>query len=284
MQKKFKLALCQFRVIDDKLANLKAAESFITRASESNPDIIVLPEYFNCPVGMNFTEKHAELESNSESLLLISNLAKTLKKYIVAGSIPIKDESSDKFFNTSYVFDRNGSQIARHRKVHLFDIDIPGKMTYQESKTLSPGSEFTYFDTEFCRIGLGICYDVRFPEYAQILKKNYNIDMIIYPAAFNTTTGPMHWELLMRSRALDNNVHIAMCSPARNGENPNNYQCYGYSSIYDPFAKLIATTGFEEDIIFGEIDLQKNRDIEQQIPTWKQKRGDMYEIVEKSKI
>jgi len=284
MQKKFKLALCQFKVIDDKIANLKTAESFIVRASQSNPDIIILPEYFNCPVGMNYTEKHSELESDSQSLSLISSLAKSLNKYIVAGSIPIKDEASDKFFNTSFVFDRNGKQIARHRKVHLFDIDIPGKMTYQESKTLSPGSEFTYFETEFCNVGLGICYDIRFPEYAQILKKNYNIDLLIYPAAFNTTTGPMHWELLMRSRALDNNVHIAMCSPARNTENPNVYQCYGFSSIYDPYAKLIATTGFEEDIIFGEIDLQSNRDIEQQIPTWKQKRFDMYETIEKAKF
>jgi omega-amidase len=284
MQKKFKLALCQFRVIDDKIANIKTAEKFIIRASESNPDIIVLPEYFNCPVGMNFTEKHAEFESESQSLNLISSLAKSLKKYIVAGSIPIKDENSDKFYNTSYVFDTNGSQIARHRKVHLFDIDIPGRMTYQESKTLSPGCQFTYFDTEFCRIGLGICYDIRFPEYAQILKKNYNVDLLIYPAAFNTVTGPMHWDLLMRSRALDNNVHIAMCSPAQNTENPNVYQCYGHSSIYDPFAKLISTTGFEEDIIFGEIDLQKNRDIEQQIPTWKQKRVDLYEVIEKAKI
>ena len=284
MQTKFKLALCQFRVIDDKLANLKTAENFINRASESNPDIIILPEYFNCPVGMNYTEKHAELESESQSLQLISNLAKSLKKYIVAGSIPIKDDNSCKYFNTSYVFDKNGTQIARHRKVHLFDIDIPGKMTYQESNTLSPGSEFTFFDTEFCRIGLGICYDIRFPEYAQILKKNYNVDLLIYPAAFNTATGPMHWELLMRSRALDNNVHIAMCSPARNTENPNVYQCYGYSSIYDPFAKLISTTEFQEDIVFGEIDLQKNRDIEQQIPTWKQKRVDLYEVIEKAKI
>jgi len=284
MQKTFKLALCQFRVIDDKLANLKTAESFINRASEFNPDIIILPEYFNCPVGMNFTEKHAELEKDSQSLSLISSLAKSLKKYIVAGSIPIKDDSSNKYFNTSYVFDRNGEQIARHRKVHLFDIDIPGKMTYQESKTLSAGSDFTYFKTEFCNIGLGICYDIRFPEYAQILKKNYNIDLLIYPAAFNTTTGPMHWELLMRSRALDNNVHIAMCSPARNTENPNVYQCYGFSSIYDPFAKLISTTGFEEDIVYGEIDLGKNREIEQQIPTWKQKRNDMYEVVEKAKF
>ena len=101
---------------------------------------------------------------------------------------------------------------------------------------------------------------------------------MIFPAAFNTITGPMHWEILARSRALDNNVHLAICSPARNTENPNGWQSYGHSSVYDPFAKCLDTTKFDEDIVISEIDLQRNRDIEEQIPTWKQKRNDLYEV------
>ena len=108
--------------------------------------------------------------------------------------------------------------------------------------------------------------------------------MIIYPAAFNTITGPMHWDLLARGRALDNNVHLAMCSPSRNTDNPQGYQAHGFSVVYDPMAKCLGTTGFEEDIVITEIDLQKNRDIEEQIPTWKQKREDLYNISGKSKF
>lgn len=285
--KKFKIALCQLKVVDEKFTNLKTAEKFIKDSVKlGNPDIIVLPEYFNCPVGMNFTEKYAELDYNSQTLELISSLAKEHKKYIVAGSIPIKDSNSNQYFNSCFVYDRNGQNIARHNKVHLFDIDIPGKITYQESKTLSGGNNFSYFETEYCNIGLGICYDIRFPEYAQILKQKFKIDLLIYPAAFNTVTGPMHWDLLMRSRALDNNVYVAMCSPARNTEKLDSYQCYGFSSVYNPFAQLVASSekGFEEDIVFGDIDLSKNREIEEQIPTWKQKRKDMYELIEKPKF
>lgn len=282
---KFKIALCQMKVIDDKLANLKNAEKFITNSiSKANPDLIILPEFFNCPMGLSFVKKYAEEEKNSQSLSLISSLAKKHQKYIVAGSLPIKDPLNEKFFNASYTFNKNGEIVARHNKVHLFDIDIPGKMTFKESNLLSEGNNFTFFETEFCNIGIGICYDIRFPEYCQYLKKEKKIDLMIYPAAFNTVTGPLHWELLARSRALDNNVHLAICSPARNTENPDVYQSYGFSSVYDPFAKCLGTTGYEEDIVICEIDLEKNRQIEEQIPTWKQKRKDLYEIKGKAKF
>ena len=282
---KFKIALCQMKVIDNKIANLKNVEKFVNSSiQKGNPDIIVLPEFFNSPMGLSYVEKYAEEENNSETLNLLSSLAKKTEKYIVGGSLPIKDPLKNLYYNSSFIFNRKGERIARHNKVHLFDIDIPGKMTFKESNVLSCGNNFTYFETEFCNIGVGICYDIRFPEYCQWLKKEKKIDLMIYPAAFNTVTGPMHWELLGRSRALDNNIHVALCSPARNTENTKGYQSYGFSSVYDPFAKCLATTNFDEDIVISEIDLQRNRDIEEQIPTWKQKRNDLYNISGKSKF
>jgi omega-amidase len=282
---KFKIALCQLKVIDNKSANLKNVEKFINNSiQKGNPDIIVLPEFFNCPMGLSYVIKYSEEEHNSESLNLISSLAKKNEKYIVAGSLPIKDSNTNEdkksysYYNSCFIFNRKGEIIARHNKIHLFDIDIPGKMTFKESSLLSPGNNYTYFETEFCKIGIGICYDIRFPEYCQILKKEKNIDLMIYPAAFSTATGPMHWELLARSRALDNNIHLAICSPARNTENPNIYQSYGFSSVYDPYAKCLSTTSYDEDIVFADIDLKVNRDIESQIPTLKQKRNDLYEL------
>jgi omega-amidase len=273
---KFNIALCQMKVINNKKANLEKAKSMIIKSIEKyKPELVILPEYFNCPVG--FTEQHAEEESNSESLDLLSSLAKENKINIIGGSIPIKENS--KYYNTTYCFDRLGKIAARHRKVHLFDIDIPGKMTFQESAVLSSGTNFTVFEADVARIGIGICYDIRFNEYAQVLKKYFKIEMLVYPAAFNTTTGPMHWDLLHRSRALDNNVHLAICSPARNTENPKAYQVYGHSSVNDPFGKTLATTGSEEDIVVAQIDKGLTKEISDQIPTWKQKRNDMYELV-----
>lgn len=272
------------KVSEDKTANLEKAKKLILEAIEkADPELIVLPEFFNSPYGLSFFEKYAEEEENSQTLDFMSAVAKETKKYIVAGSMPTKVKNDTKFdyFNTCYAFGREGEIVAKHNKVHLFDIDIPGKISFKESEILSPGNSFTSFETDFCNIGLGICYDIRFPEYTQILKKEYDIDLMIFPAAFNTITGPLHWDLLMRSRALDNNVHIAMCSPARNTENPKGYQAYGHSSVYDPMAKILATTEHEEDIVITEVDLQKNRDIEAQIPTWMQKRNDLYGMVSK---
>jgi omega-amidase len=279
---KFKIALCQMKVVDNKSENLLKAKYMIEKAVEKyKPELIILPEYFNCPVGMGFTQIYAEEESNSPSIEILSNLAKKHKINLIGGSLPIKDPESNKFFNTTYCFNREGEIKARHRKVHLFDIDIPGKMTYQESLTLSPGKDFTVFKADIAKIGIGICYDIRFGEYAQCLKKYHEVEMMVYPAAFNTVTGPMHWELLHRSRALDNNVFLAICSPARNTENLKAYQCYGYSSVDDPFGKVISTTGFEEDVICAEIDKSLLKDIKEQIPTCKQKRDDMYELIRK---
>lgn len=283
MSSKFKIALCQMKVGENKALNLENAKKLVNQAIEQgNPEIIVLPEFFNSPYGLPFMKDYSEEENNSETLNCISELAKQTQKYIVAGTMPLREKNSEgnfNYLNTCFVFNRNGEKIARHDKVHLFDIDIPGKITFKESEVLTGGNNYTAFETEFGNIGIGICYDIRFPEYAQILKKEKKVDLIIYPAAFNTVTGPLHWDLLARSRALDNNVHVAMCSPARNTDNPNGYQAHGFSVVYDPMAKCLATTSYEQDIVITEVDLQKNRDIEQQIPTWKQKRHDMYGIV-----
>jgi omega-amidase len=278
---KFKISLIQMKVTIDKLVNLKKAEEMIqTAMTKENPQIVVLPEFFNSPYLLDTIPEYAETEDNSQTLEFLSKTAKTYKINLIGGSIPIKD--GDKYYNTSYCFDPSGNILARHRKVHLFDIDIPGGIYFQESKMLSPGNQFTVFKTDYCIIGIGICYDVRFPEYAHILKKDYGVDMIVYPAAFNTITGPMHWDLLQRARALDNNVYVAMCSPARNNEDKNiSYNVYGYSGITDPFGDIMIQTGEDEAIVTSDIDLKRISDISEQIPTLKQKRNDLYETNKK---
>lgn len=136
----------------------------------------------------------------------MSQLAQRFNVYLVAGSIPEIEEGTSKIYNTCTVYHpQSGEIIGRHRKVHLFDIDVPGKITFQESKVLSPGENLTVVRTDYCNIGIGICYDIRFPEMAQLYRQK-GCEILVYPGAFNMTTGPAHWELLQRSRALDNQV------------------------------------------------------------------------------
>ena len=275
--KLFKIALCQMKIRTDKKQNLQRAKELISTAVNIyNAQVVVLPEMFNTPLGLPFVEEYAETESSSETLKFLSEAAKEHKIYLIGGSIVEKD--NDKYYNTCYCFDRNGEIKAKHRKIHLFDIDIPNKITYKESLKYAPGKDFTVFETEFCKFGIGICYDIRFPEYAQILKTDYGVKFLVYPAAFNTVTGPMHWDLLSRSRALDNNVFLAMCSSSRNYETPEFYQAYGYSSVISPFGAILAGCTYEEDIVVSNIDLSLVDNITEQIPTFKQRRKDLYSL------
>mmetsp|Transcript_12252 Transcript_12252/g.10555 ORF Transcript_12252/g.10555 Transcript_12252/m.10555 type:complete len:133 (+) Transcript_12252:159-557(+) len=132
---------------------------------------------------------------------MLQETAKKNNIYLVGGTIPEKE--GDFIYNTSLVFDRTGQVIGKHRKVHLFDIDIPGKITFKESEYLKPGNQITIVDTEYGKIGIAICYDMRFPELALLMSKK-GAKMLVYSGCFNQTTGPLHWELILRSRALDN--------------------------------------------------------------------------------
>ena len=157
------------------------------------------------------------------------------KVWIIGGSIPERD--GDNVYNTCIVVNPEGSIVAKHRKVHLFDIDVPGKITFKESDTLSAGNQLTVFDTPFCRIGLGICYDMRFPEQSQLMK-DAGAEMIVFPGAFNLTTGPAHWELLLRGRAVDNQLYVAGVSPARNPS--SDYKAWGHSTLVSPWGKYVS--------------------------------------------
>jgi len=152
---------------------------------------------------LDYFPEYAESIPDGPSCEALANCAKEHKIYLIGGSIP--EKADDKLFNTCTVWGPTGTLLAKHRKVHLFDIDIPGKITFEESKVLTGGSQLTVVATEFCKIGIGICYDIRFPEMAQIYRQN-GCDLLIYPGAFNMTTGPAHWQLLQQGRAIDNQV------------------------------------------------------------------------------
>lgn len=273
---KIKIALCQMNVVDNKEENLKKAELMIKESVFKNSDFIVLPEMFNCPYSNDKFIEYCEEEKTSETLLKISELASDNNVYILAGSVPEKE--NDKLFNTSYLFNRNGRIIAKHRKMHLFDIDVKGKITFMESDVLTAGNEITLADTEFGKIGIGICYDVRFPELARLMV-NRGASILFYPGAFNMTTGPAHWELLFRARALDNQVFCVGVAPALNRS--ASYHSFGHSIITSPWGEIITEASEKEELIISEIDLNEIKKIREELPLLKNKREDLYKIIKK---
>lgn len=272
----FKIALVQMVVGKDKNKNLENAIRFIRKAADNGASLVVLPECFNCPYGTKYFREYAEQVGTGITSKTLSKIAKERKIYVVGGSIPELD--GDKVYNAATVWNPEGELVVKHRKVHLFDIDIKGGITFKESDVLSPGSSYSMFNNGICNIGLGICYDMRFPELAQVYRKK-GCDVLIYPGAFNMTTGPLHWELLIRSRANDNQVFVAACSPAQ--DNTSDYIAWGHSSVADPWGKVLATSEFKETIVYADLDLNTLDKVRDQIPTSKQKRYDLYDVTSK---
>ena len=179
---------------------------------------------------------------------------------------------------------------AQHRKVHLFDIDVPGKITFRESDTLSPGGALTTFDAggAFGLVGVGICYDVRFPELALLMAAR-GARLLVYPGAFNMVTGPAHWELLMRARAVDSQAFVIGASPARTDAPPAappggaarkypHYTAWGHSIVVSPWGEVLAHAAEGEALLLLDLEMSRVEEVRASLPTSKQKRPDIYTV------
>jgi len=251
--------------------------------------LVVLPECFNSPYGTSFFPKYAETllpsppsEEQSPSFHALAKLAKEAKVYLVGGSIPEYWSDTKKYYNTSLTFGPDGSLLTTHRKVHLFDIDIPGKIKFKESEVLSPGNKVTIVDLpEYGKIAIAICYDIRFPELATIAARK-DCFLLLYPGAFNMTTGALHWSLQARARAMDNQVFVGLCSPARDME--AQYNAWGHSMIVDPNAQIMAELEEKEDIVYAKLDDNKIEETRKGIPLYTQRRFDVYPDISKGDV
>ena len=242
LSKNLKVALVQLAgSTPDKAYNLNRAATFVERAMREQPDtkLVVLPECFNSPYAVDKFREYSEvISSESTSVKFLSDLARKFQITLVGGSIPELEPETNNVYNTCVIFDEQGNIIGKHRKVHLFDIDIPNGITFKESVTLSGGTQATTVTAPMGKFGVGICYDMRFPELA-MLSARQNSFAMIYPSAFNTVTGPMHWHLLARSRSIDNEIYTLLCSPARNLD--SSYHAYGHSLVVKPrLSKLVS--------------------------------------------
>ncbi|WJI08641.1 carbon-nitrogen hydrolase family protein [Methanobacterium sp. CWC-01] len=268
----FQIALCQMKVGLDKTQNVKKAVKFIRKAGEK-ADLVVLPEMFNCPYQTDQFPSYAEGADESPTLKAVSRAARDTEVYLVAGSIPERDQ--DHIYNTSFIYNPTGELIGRHRKLHLFDIDVPGQIQFKESETLTPGDQVTVVDTDFGKLGVAICYDIRFPELARLMTLQ-GAQLLVFPGAFNLTTGPAHWEILSRTRALDNQVYLATCSPAR--DEKASYVAYGHSLVADPWGEVIFQAGIGEEILYASIKASRVDEIRQELPLLKNRRRDLYTL------
>jgi omega-amidase len=281
LKQSLKLGLVQLAAGADKAHNLQNARAKVLEAAKRGAKLVVLPECFNSPYGTKYFDKYAETllpspptESQSPTFHALSQLAKEANIYLVGGSIPERDDEKKELYNTSLTFAPSGELLATHRKVHLFDIDIPGKIKFKESDVLSPGNKITIVDLpEYGKIAVAICYDIRFPELATIAARK-DAFLLLYPGAFNLTTGALHWELLARARATDNQVYVGLCSPARDMK--ADYNAWGHSMVVDPNAEVLQQLGEDEGIIVEELKAGKVEETRKGIPLYTQRRFDVY--------
>jgi len=266
-----KIALLQTPVTMDKAENLRIAAEYVRRAAEDGAALAVLPEMFCCPYDNAYFPKFAEPRGGMIWSAL-SAMARENGIALVGGSMPERD--GEKIYNTSFVFDPQGREIARHRKVHLFDIDIAGGQRFFESDTFSPGEDITLFESGGHTFGLCICFDIRFPELFRCMALK-GAEAVIVPAAFNMTTGPMHWELTFRMRAVDNQLYTLGAAPAR--DESGSYVSYANSIVCSPWGKVFARSGAEPDILSVEIDFDEVPEVRAQLPLLSARRTDIYE-------
>lgn len=230
-----RLGLCQMRVTPDKQENLRRAESCLRQAAAQGANLALLPEMFNCPYENACFPVYGE-PAGGETWQFLSGMARELGIYLAGGSVP--EIEGEAIYNTCYLFSPQGEELARHRKVHLFDIDVPGGQRFMESDTLTAGSQITVVDTALGKLGLAICFDIRFAEFFRVMG-DLGAQLILVPAAFNMTTGPLHWDLAFRMRALDQQCFVAGCSPAR--DRSASYVAYGHSLVCNPWGRSSRT-------------------------------------------
>jgi predicted amidohydrolase len=266
-----KIAAIQMCSSDKVNENLATAKKLIIEAVKGDAKLIVLPEMFAI-MGKHDQDKLAIKEDlgHGEIQGFLAEQAKAHQVWIVGGTIPIACADKNKVRAACLMYNPQGMMIARYDKIHLFDISLSEKDTYKESQTTEPGNKLVVIDTPFGKIGLAVCYDIRFPEMFRALC-NKGAEIILIPTAFTAKTGEAHWELLTRSRAVDGFCYVV--GACQGGTHANGRQTYGNSMIVEPWGSIIAKlAGTESGVIYSNIDLEHLRTIRKSIPIFEHQK------------
>lgn len=265
--RKYKVAAIQLDTKNNKPDNLMKACGFIEKASAEGAKLICFPENMNL-IGKNLGEGgNAEKIPGYTTDILIKQ-AQKYGVYIHSGSFRESIEQDSRCYNTSILIDPAGKILAKYRKIHLFDVNLPGKTVYNESGHICPGDEIAVADTELGKLGFAICYDLRFPELFRQMAAG-GAQVIFMPSDFTRATGQAHWEPLLRARAIENGCY--MIAASQTGQKPH-YESNGNSMIVDPWGNILSRAEDMEGIIYGEIDLDYLAEVRNQIPSLKNRR------------
>lgn len=246
---KFRVAAVQMVSEPEVEANLAVAGRLVAQAAGEGAQLVALPEYF-CILGLRERDKVDVRETDGHGPIqdFLAETAARNRVWLVGGSAPLECADPNKVRNTCLVFDQTGRRVARYDKIHLFGFDL-GTERFEESRSIEAGREVVTVDAPFGRLGLSICYDLRFPE---MYRKMGVVDLILVPSSFTATTGKAHWEMLLRARAVENQTYVL--APAQGGHHKNGRDTYGHSMIIDPWGKVLAVLASGPGVITAEID------------------------------
>jgi predicted amidohydrolase len=268
---RWRVAAVQMTSTDDRHRNLGVAEYLVRRAADSGAKLVALPEHFAAiPVREDYRRDAEPLDGDLARWL--RNLATELGCYILGGSFPERIPRRRVVFNTSLLLAPTGETLAAYRKMHLFDIDMPGRAVFKESRTVAAGPSPITVETPLGVLGLSICYDLRFPELYRHLALHGG-QVLFVPSAFTAYTGRHHWMALLRARAIENQCWIV--APAQVGRHNARRESHGHSAVIDPWGNVVALLEDEEGVITAEIDLRLLRKIRSDLPCLRHARGEL---------
>jgi len=265
---KFLAAAVQMLASDDKAANIAEAERWIREAAGRGAQLVALPEVFVWR-GEKARERESAETLAGPSGAQMGRLARELGIYLLAGSLLEEIPESCKAYNTSLLFAPSGELLASYRKIHLFDVDLANGVSLRESATREYGASIVVTPTDLGRMGLTICYDLRFPELYRALAAK-GADLVFVPSAFTAFTGQAHWEPLLRARAIENQTYVI--APDQFGKSPKSFETHGHSMIVDPWGKIIAELPDGPGVITAEIDFEYLAKVRAELPSLSHRR------------
>jgi nitrilase len=260
----FRVAALQMVSVPDRERNIAQAGQLIGEAARDGAQLVLLPEYF-CFMGFKDTDKVALRETPHDGPIqqFLSDAAREHRVWVIGGTLPLASPEPGRVLNTTLVFDPTGAQVARYDKIHLFSFE-KGEESFDEARTICPGSEVRTFDAPFGRVGLSVCYDLRFPE---LYRKMGDCALIVVPSAFTYTTGKAHWETLLKARAVENQCYVL--AAAQGGKHENGRRTWGHSMLIDPWGEILAVREEGAGVVAGSIDLARVDEVRQSLPAYR---------------
>lgn len=262
-----KVAAIQMVSTAELAQNISSAEKLMQQASDDGAKLLLLPEYWPL-MGMHDSDKLTLAEPAGSGIIqnFLSTTAKKLDAWIIGGTLPLISNDPNKVFNATLVYNPLGVAVARYDKIHLFGFS-KGDESYEESRTIVAGDKVVSVETDFGRVGLSICYDLRFPELYRAMG---TCNLIVVPAAFTYTTGLAHWEILLRARAIENQCYVL--AAAQGGQHTNGRRTWGHSMLIDPWGKIIDVLGDGLGVISGTMDINLMQQVRESLPALKHQK------------